>query len=92
MVLIRAAAVCTQTSKHLPTCGGSWAYNAQPFPEELKKWPWADVVCAGAGDKDSINLFRQMYTGTLHLLFIGILCCLDSKFEFINLCRLWLLL
>ena len=74
--------------------GGSWAYNAQPFPEELKKWPWADVVCAGAGDKDSITLFGQMYTGTLQdrLLFICILRWLDSKFKFINLGRLWLLL
>lgn len=45
MVLIRAAAVCTQTSKCLPMSGGSWAYDAQTFPEELKKWPWADVVC-----------------------------------------------
>lgn len=94
MVLKRVAAVCTHTSKCLPVCGGSWAYNAQPFPEELKKWPWAVVVCAGAGDKDSINLFGQMYTGMLQdrLLFIWILCWLDSKFKFINLGRLWLLL
>lgn len=77
------AATCLHPNLPASACvWGSWAYRAQPLPSESKNCPGADVVCAGAGDKDSNNLLGQMYAGTSQdrELFSCALCWLDSKF------------
>lgn len=92
VALIRAA---TCLHPNLPASAhvwSSWACRAQPLPSESKNCPGADVVCARAGDKDSIKLLGQMYTGTSQdrELFSCALCWLDSKLIKLGRLLLWI--